>query len=398
MTDYDLLIVGGGLAGSALAIAMARHGARVLVVERERAFRDRIRGELVMPWGSVEAKALDIYDCLLAACGVEARYWTMYVDGKPDPTRDLTATTPRQTCCLNFPHPVMQEVLIRKAAAAGAEVRRGAVVERVMPGPTPRARLSIDGRSIDLTARLIVGADGRESKVRQWAGFDVRRDPEQLYIAGMLLSGDIDLGSTVHYFVDDAHGRASIVAQTAPDLCRIYLIHHKNALPRRLSGERDVATAFEQFRAIGVPPEWLRSTRQTGPFATFDGAHRWVERPHRDGIVLVGDAAGASDPSWGNGLSRTLRDVRLLRDRLSADDDWDRAACAYAADHDAFFDRLHELESMQAELYMEIGAAADQRRARIYALIKEDRSLQPDSVGLGPEASGDRLARLLREI
>jgi NADPH-dependent 2,4-dienoyl-CoA reductase/sulfur reductase-like enzyme len=46
-TDYDLIIAGGGLAGSALAIVMARSGHRVLVVERETRFRDRIRGEML---------------------------------------------------------------------------------------------------------------------------------------------------------------------------------------------------------------------------------------------------------------------------------------------------------------------------------------------------------------
>jgi 2-polyprenyl-6-methoxyphenol hydroxylase-like FAD-dependent oxidoreductase len=49
---YDLITVGGGLGGSALAKAMAEHGARVLVVERERRFKDRVRGEAMHPWGS----------------------------------------------------------------------------------------------------------------------------------------------------------------------------------------------------------------------------------------------------------------------------------------------------------------------------------------------------------
>ena len=63
--DYDLIIVGGGLAGSAMATAMARTGAQVLVVEREPAFRDRVRGEGMLPWGVAEARELGIYDRLL---------------------------------------------------------------------------------------------------------------------------------------------------------------------------------------------------------------------------------------------------------------------------------------------------------------------------------------------
>ena len=60
--DYDLAIVGGGLAGSALAAAMAPSGARVLIAEREAVFRDRVRGEGMLPWGVAEARELSIYD------------------------------------------------------------------------------------------------------------------------------------------------------------------------------------------------------------------------------------------------------------------------------------------------------------------------------------------------
>ena len=63
--DCDLLIAGGGLAGSALGRAMALAGHHVIIVEKETAFRDRIRGEVLLPWGSVEAKELDIYDILI---------------------------------------------------------------------------------------------------------------------------------------------------------------------------------------------------------------------------------------------------------------------------------------------------------------------------------------------
>jgi menaquinone-9 beta-reductase len=47
---YDIITVGGGLGGSAIAKTMAEHGARVLVLERETQFRDRVRGEGMVPW------------------------------------------------------------------------------------------------------------------------------------------------------------------------------------------------------------------------------------------------------------------------------------------------------------------------------------------------------------
>ena len=54
---YDIITVGGGLGGAALAKSMAEHGVRVLVVEREKRLKDRIRGELMSPWGVAETKA-----------------------------------------------------------------------------------------------------------------------------------------------------------------------------------------------------------------------------------------------------------------------------------------------------------------------------------------------------
>ena len=50
-SDYDLITIGGGLGGAALAKVMAAGGAKVLVLERELEFRDRVRGENLAPWG-----------------------------------------------------------------------------------------------------------------------------------------------------------------------------------------------------------------------------------------------------------------------------------------------------------------------------------------------------------
>ena len=61
---YDIITVGGGLGGAALAKAMAEHGARVLVLEREKQFKDRVRGENIAPWGVAETQALGLYDLL----------------------------------------------------------------------------------------------------------------------------------------------------------------------------------------------------------------------------------------------------------------------------------------------------------------------------------------------
>ena len=56
--DFDLIVIGGGIAGSTLGTLVAGSGARVAVIERETEFRDRNRGEWIAPWGVREARRL----------------------------------------------------------------------------------------------------------------------------------------------------------------------------------------------------------------------------------------------------------------------------------------------------------------------------------------------------
>ncbi len=133
----DLLVAGGGLGGATLAKVMAERGARVLLVERERRFADRVRGEVLQPWGVAEARALGVYDPLREACGQELRWNDMFFGGMCFVHRDLAATTPQAASWITFYHPAMQEVLVEAAARVGAEVRRGARVRDVRPGDPP---------------------------------------------------------------------------------------------------------------------------------------------------------------------------------------------------------------------------------------------------------------------
>src|SRR5437764_2234387 len=98
----DVIIVGGGLAGSALAAQLAQHGCSTLVIERETTFKDRVRGENILPWGVAAARRLGIFDTLRGAGGHEARWWNVYVMGDPMPPRDLRATTPDGGAMLNI--------------------------------------------------------------------------------------------------------------------------------------------------------------------------------------------------------------------------------------------------------------------------------------------------------
>ncbi|MCH8816031.1 MAG: FAD-dependent monooxygenase, partial [Chloroflexi bacterium] len=141
---YDIVTVGGGLGGASLARSMALEGRRVLVLERETEFKDRVRGEQLSSWGSGEARELGVYDLLLGTCASEMRYWDVYVGPNRIQHRDLTETTPTGLPNLAFFHPEMQETLVAEAEKAGAEVRRGARVRDVQRGETPTVTFEIE--------------------------------------------------------------------------------------------------------------------------------------------------------------------------------------------------------------------------------------------------------------
>jgi 2-polyprenyl-6-methoxyphenol hydroxylase-like FAD-dependent oxidoreductase len=142
-----------------------------------------------------------------------------------------------------------------------------------------------------------------------------------------------------------------------------------------------------------MPADWYDGMEVAGPLACFEAADQWVDHPYRDGVALVGDAAASNDPSWGCGLSLTLRDVRMLRDRLVVDTDWDRAAHAYAAEHDRYYGALHRLTNWMTLLFYDPGSVGTARRARAFPHLAEDWERVPDTIGLGPEAPSDEAAR-----
>lgn len=392
----DLLIIGGGLAGAALGRSMALAGHDVLIIEKETAFRDRVRGEVLLPWGSHEAQLLGLYDLLLERCAREFLREYFYFGGTAGEPRDYRSTTPKGTCGLSFFHPHMQEVLLASAIEAGAQVERGALVTNVFPGASPKVEFVAGGEPRTATARLAVAADGRESRAATLLGLQHERDEPELFTGGLQFRGDLDLDHALHFSLHQAGGRGSILVSNQPGNFRSYLLHHKDALPRLLSGARDFGEAKRHFAEIGWPAAWLERLEPHSTFASFDGAHRWVVGPVPDNVVLIGDAAGVSDPVWGNGLSRTLRDVRLLRDRLLETDDWSRAARHFREDHDDFFFRLRRLERLNAQINFAMGEQAQARRARARDLMDRHPELIADVTGCGPDIEGiDDMERVL---
>ena len=392
---YVAIIVGGGLAGSALAEQLARSNHSVLILERETRFKDRVRGENMLPWGVAAARRLGIYDDLVAAGGHPAPMWMTYAMGHANPPRDLRSTTPGADSMLNMFHPALQETVLARAIAAGAEVKRGATVLGVNVGPdkSPSVTFEHNGATQTLNARIVIGADGRASQMRTWAGFEVQRNPDFLTIAGTLLEGTNVPDAAAHFCMGP--GVATFWAPLGGQRSRTYFVYPGVAGRRGLTGKNKVAEFLQAVQSVGIPESWLAGAESVGPLAEFDGADKWVVSPAKNGVALIGDAAASSDPSWGSGLSLTLLDVEHLANALHSNSDWKIALEQYAMEHDEYYGALHRILGWMTQLMWTPGPEADERRSHVFPRWAKDPTGFPDSVGLGPLGPSDETARRL---
>jgi 2-polyprenyl-6-methoxyphenol hydroxylase-like FAD-dependent oxidoreductase len=358
---------------------MAERGARVLLLEREKQFKDRVRGEAIVSWGVAEANELGICRLLKEGCAHEVPF----VEAGAG-LRDLRATTLHQLPILSFPHQVMQETLLAAAENAGAEVRRGVSVQQVACGAEPAVIVNGNGHE-RISARLVIAADGRGSAVRKWADFPICEQSNNYYMAGVLLTNVHASTETMHAVFNPELGTWTGLIPQAGGQFRAYFVYPKT-MGSRLQGE-SMLPLFVRESAKAYPPmaHYCAGAKSIGPLASFDASDNWVERPYRDGVALVGDAAATTDPTYGQGLSFALRAARVLRDELTKSSDWEAAGHRYAEQHQRSFHACHLVEGWVRTLFQDPSPEAAALRARSMPLIAEDPTRVPDHIFSGPD-------------
>src|SRR5215472_12500045 len=94
-------------------------------------------------------------------------------------------TTPQASGMWAFYHPRAQEALLATAAAAGAEVRRGASAQRIDPGAKPKAKIAQSRGTSEVEARLVALCAGRNPALRSQLRFQTRRGSIPLFLSGV---------------------------------------------------------------------------------------------------------------------------------------------------------------------------------------------------------------------
>ena len=397
MRAFDVIIVGGGVGGSALAATLAATlaaaGLRVELLEREAVFTDRVRGEWMAPWGVAEAKVLGIYDLLIQSGGHHLRRAVNYdellspalAEAAELALTDLHPAAPGPLC---MEHVTMQNTLLRHARSSGAKVRRGVSDLKVAVTPAPTVEFMHDGAYQQHSAKIIIGADGRSSSVRRQLGFILQEQPVDHLISGLLVT-NADAWPQDTQAIGKAGEVMYLVFPQGGGKVRLYVEYALEDRGRYTGeqGTRNLLAAFDTDVLPGGPA--LSRATPIGPCRAYPSQFAELERPCCEGAVLIGDAAGFTDPILGQGLSVTLRDARMLRDVLLASDDWRASAFEhYAAVRHETTRRIGQATRFAARLFTRFdadGMAARARALKRMALDPAQRALMA-SAFVGAEA------------
>ncbi len=394
MNEVDCVIVGGGIGGSALAGALAGCGASVVVLEREEVFHDRVRGEWMAPWGVKELQRLGLYERFIAAGGHHLLQAIAYdelaapevAEQRPIPIANLHPDFPGPLC---MEHVVMQNEALQAARQRGAVVYRGVSQVSVRAGAAPGVSFLLDGQLQEIRCRLLVGADGRASTVRRQLGMELHSYPMANLIAGLL--------------IEDAEGWPEHIQATGKVGDMHYLVFPQGGGRVRLYAEYSAdqrgrfggATGpHDMLKAFDLPcvpnSDVLAGATPVGPCRSLPAQSSMVEMPFLPGAVLIGDAAGYNDPIIGQGLSITLRDARMVAERLNECGFESPDFSAYAQERRERMRRLRATAEFITSLNARFSSEDVRRRERAHALIGEQpEKLRPilGAVYLGPETA-----------
>lgn len=310
--DYDAVIVGGSLAGCAAAILLGRAGARVAVVEQRpdpAAFK-RTCSHFIQASAVPALERLGLLAPMMAAGALRSRARVHTRWGW------IAAPPERAGLGVNLRRERL-DPLVREAAAAtpGVDLSFGLTArELVREDGAWRGVVVGDpgGTETALRGRLVIGADGRDSRVAELAGLAGKRLPHGRFAYGAYYEGP-----PPSHFPDSALWLLDpdVAAAFPTDSGLVFYV----AMPtkRRLAEfKRDPEESLLAHVAAVPDAPPIREGRQVGPVIGKLEMPSRVRGPVTPGLALVGDAALAVDPLFGVGCGWAFQSAEWLADAV----------------------------------------------------------------------------------
>ncbi|HEX7196846.1 MAG TPA: NAD(P)/FAD-dependent oxidoreductase [Candidatus Limnocylindria bacterium] len=315
MTSVDVLVVGSGPAGSALAARLADAGASVLLAEAAEHPRPKACAEYASPRIAEELHRLGVRagwtDAAVPLDGMD-----LHAGGRMVPIRYADGDGTRHAWGVD--RRSFDALLAAHAAGRGADLRERTRVTGLLDD---RGRISggrlhdlRTGRRESVTAAWTVGADGTRSSVSRLLGVDRPvRFPRRLGLVAHHAGAD---GLGDHGEMHVGRGYYVGLAPMPGGELNVGM-----ALPMR--GDHGSAASRFEAAIAGIPAVARRlagSARLTPIRGAAPIGHR-VSAPAGPGWLLIGDAAGFVDPFTGEGIHRALRSARAAADAILAGGD-----------------------------------------------------------------------------
>lgn len=311
--DYDAVIVGASLAGCATAIALGRAGASVALVEKQpdpAAFK-RMCSHFIQASAVPALERLDLLEPIIEAGGLRSRMraWTPWGWIEAAPSRAREAVNLRRELL----DPLLRETAV---ATPGVELILGRTAERlVREGETVRGVVVRDreGEEASLRAQLVVGADGRDSRIAELAAVKTKVSPHGRFAYGGYFDGPLAVadGASSIWMLDPNWAAAF---PTDSGLTFYAAMPTKDRLAEFRQDPEGALVSF--VGGIPAAPP-IRDSRLVSPVLGKIEMPNKVRVPVAPGLALVGDAAMAVDPLFGVGCGWAFQSAEWLSESVA---------------------------------------------------------------------------------
>lgn len=305
MERFDVVIAGGGIAGSTAAAALARNGHRVLLCEAGLPNAKRLAGELLHPPGAAHLEAVGLLEPLRAAGAVPVYGFSVFRSAD-DPGTVLSYSEIRggRPMGVALEHAKLTRTLFGAAGAVeGVTLWEGArVLDADLERREPAVTVRYGDETLRVGARLVVSAEGRRSPLRERAGIESIEEPPFRMLGWKIPGARLPYPGYGHVFVG---GPSPILAyQMSKTEARIMF---EVGLDQDLAVEEALLAALPRPFRDDVERAIANEPRATARFSGF--------RPSRvtgPSLAVVGDAGGCVHPLIASGMSFCAADaVRL---------------------------------------------------------------------------------------